>query len=77
MANPTQTMVSKGIPNPLIAESLLKILRDLIPVDSLPKSLTNFCPWNGKITQNNIHFPNEMNHKSNLSCYIKSLIVRL
>jgi len=31
MARQTQTVVGKGIPNPLIAENLLKILRDLIP----------------------------------------------
>jgi len=33
-------VVSKGIPNSLIAEGLLKILRDLIPLFP-PKSLTN------------------------------------
>jgi len=31
MASSTQTVVGKGIPNLLIAEDLLKILRDLIP----------------------------------------------
>jgi len=31
MACPTQMVVGKGIPNPLIAEGLLKILRDLVP----------------------------------------------
>jgi len=31
MASPTQTVVAKGIPNSLIAEGLLKILRDLVP----------------------------------------------
>jgi len=67
MANPTQTVVSRGVTNPLTAEDLLKILRDLIPFDSPPKSLTNSCPWNGRATQNNIHFPNKVNHKSNLS----------
>jgi len=30
MASLIQTVVDKGIPNPLIAENLLKILRDLI-----------------------------------------------
>ena len=30
MASPTQMVVGKGKPNPLIAEGLLKILRDLI-----------------------------------------------
>ena len=33
MASPTQTVVGKGIPNPLTAEDLLKILRDLFPFD--------------------------------------------
>jgi len=50
MASPTQTVVSKGIPNPLTTEGLLKILRDLIPFDSPPKSLTISCPWNGMTT---------------------------
>jgi len=31
MASSTQTVVGKCIPNALIAEGLLKILRDLIP----------------------------------------------
>ena len=43
-------IVGKGIPNLLIAEGLLKILRDLIP-PSPPKSLTNFHPWNGMTTK--------------------------
>jgi len=30
MACPTQRVVGKGKPNPLIAEGLLKILRDLV-----------------------------------------------
>ena len=34
MASPTQTVDGKGLPNPLIAEDLLKILRELIPFDS-------------------------------------------
>ena len=34
MASPNQTVVDKGLPNPLIAEDLLKILRDLISFDS-------------------------------------------
>jgi len=34
MASPTQTVVGKSIPNPLIPEDLLKIIKDLIP--SLP-----------------------------------------
>jgi len=40
MASPTQTVVSKVTPNPLIADGLLKILRDLVPSSPL-KSLTN------------------------------------
>jgi len=43
MASPTQMVVSKGTPNPLIAEDLLKILRDLLPLFP-PKSLTNSHP---------------------------------
>jgi len=31
MASPTQTAVGKGKPNLLIADNLLKFLRDLIP----------------------------------------------
>jgi len=34
----------------LIAEGLLKILRDLVP-PSPPKSHTNSLPWNGRITK--------------------------
>jgi len=50
MASPTQTVVGKGIPNLLIAEGLLKILRDLVP-SSPPKSLTNSLPRNGRTTK--------------------------
>ena len=50
MANPTQTVVGKGISNLLTAEDLLKILRDLFPFDSSLKSLTNSRPWNGRTT---------------------------
>ena len=50
MANLTQTVVGKDIPNPLIAKDLLKILRDLLPLFP-PKSLTNSCPWNGKTSK--------------------------
>ena len=64
MVSPTQTVVGKGIPNLLTAEDLIKILRDLIPFDSPLKLLTNSYPWNDRTTQNNIHFPNEVNHKS-------------
>ena len=35
MASPTQTIVSKGLSNSLIAEDLLKILRNLIPLQNL------------------------------------------
>ena len=35
MASPIQTVVGKGISNPLTAGGLLKILRDLFPFDSL------------------------------------------
>jgi len=45
MTSPTQTVLGKGIPNPLIAEGLLKILMDLIPLFP-PKSLTNSHPQN-------------------------------
>jgi len=34
MTSPTQMVVGKGLSNLLIAEDLLKILRDLIPFDS-------------------------------------------
>jgi len=50
MASPTQTIVGKRIPNLLIAEGLLKILRDLV-LPSPPKSLTNSLPWNGRTTK--------------------------
>ena len=50
MASPTQTVVGKGTPNPLIAEGLLKILVDLVPL-SPPKSLTNSHPQNGRTTK--------------------------
>ena len=36
MTSLTQTVVGKDIPNLLIAEGLLKILRDMIPFDSPP-----------------------------------------
>ena len=61
MASPTQMVVGKGVPNQLTAEDLLKILRDLILFDSPPESLANSCLRNGRTTQNDIHFPNEMN----------------
>jgi len=56
MARPTQTIVGKGIPNLLIAESLLKILRDLfllplqnplpIPIYGMvrPQKICIYCP---------------------------------
>ena len=67
MASPTQMVVSKGKPNLLIAENLVKILRDLIPPIS-PKSLTNFLQWNGKSTKSCIYFLRKMNYRLNLSC---------
>jgi len=56
MASPTQTVVGKCIPNPLIAEGLLKFLRNPIP-PSPPKSLTNSRPWNSKTTKGYNCFP--------------------
>ena len=41
MASPTQTVVGKGIPNPLTAEDLIKILRELFPFDSAVKDREN------------------------------------
>jgi len=38
MASPTQTVIGKGMPNPLTTEDSLKILRDLIPFNS-PQNL--------------------------------------
>jgi len=43
-------VIGKGIPNPLIAEGLLKILRDLV-LSFPPKSLTNSLPWNSRTTK--------------------------
>ena len=43
MASPTQTIVGKSKPNPLIAKDLLNVLRDLLPSIS-PKSLFNSLP---------------------------------
>jgi len=48
MASLTQSLVDKGISNPLTVEDLLKILRDMFPFDSSPKSLTNSRPRNGR-----------------------------
>ena len=50
MASPTETVVGKGISNSLIAEGLLKILKDLVP-SSPPKFLTNSLPPNGRTTK--------------------------
>ena len=61
MASPTQTVVGKGILNPLIADGLLKTLVDLVPLSPL-KSLTNSHPQNGRTTKNTgVHLPIEMN----------------
>jgi len=43
-------VVGKGTPNLLIAEGLLKILRDLVP-SSPPESSANSLPQNGRITK--------------------------
>ena len=56
MAGPTQMVVGKGILNSLVAEDLLKILRDLISL-FLPKSLTNFISWNGRTVKKLYSFP--------------------
>jgi len=50
MASPTQTVIDKVTSNSLIAEGLLKILRDLVP-SSPPKSPTNSHPQNGRATK--------------------------
>ena len=50
MASLTQTAVGKSIPSSLIAEDLLKILRDLI-MSSPSKSLINSYPQNGRTTK--------------------------
>jgi len=64
MASPTQTIVGKSIPNPLTAEDLLKIIRDMITLFP-PKFPTNSRPWNGRTTKGCIHFPK---NRSQLSC---------
>jgi len=67
ITSPTQTVVDKSIPNPLITEGLLKKnLRDLIP-PSPPKSLTNSHLWNGKTIKKAIIVSQRNNHRSNLS----------
>ena len=50
MASATQRVVGKGIPNPLIAEDLLKILRDFVSSSPL-KFLTNSLSQNGRTTK--------------------------
>jgi len=55
MASPTQTMVGKGLLNPLIVKGFLRILRDLVPF-SPPKYLTNSHPQNGRATKKNTVF---------------------
>jgi len=59
MASPTQMVVGKDIPNLLIAEGLLKILKDLIPPFS-PKSLNKSRLWNGRTTKSCNYFLSEM-----------------
>ena len=62
MASPTQTVVGKGTPHSLIAEGLLKILRDSVP-SFIPKSPTNSHTQNGRATKKKtwVHLSNEMN----------------
>ena len=57
MASPTQTIVGKGISNPLIAEGLLNILSGLVPL-SPPKSLTNSHTQNGRSTKSSYYYLN-------------------
>ena len=64
MASPTQTVVGKDVPNLLIAEDLLKILRDLLSLFP-PKFPTNSRPWNDRTIKDCIHFPN---NRLELSC---------
>ena len=59
MTSPTQGVVGKGIPNALIAEGLLKILRDLVLPFS-PKSLSNSLPQNGKTIKTYVYFRDEI-----------------
>jgi len=56
MASLTQMIVGKGMSNSLIVEDLLKILRELLPL-APPKSLTNFCSWNGETSKEVIIVP--------------------
>jgi len=50
MASPTQTVVGIGSSNLLIAEGLLKILRDLVP-SSPRESPANSLPQNDRTTK--------------------------
>ena len=43
-------VVGKDMSNPLMAENLLEILKDLVSPSS-PKSLTNSLSWNGRTTK--------------------------
>jgi len=76
MASLAQMVFGKGISNLLIAEDLLKIIKDPFPFNSSPKSLANSRPWDGRITQEDIHFPSEMTSQT-YHVDIKPLIVRL
>jgi len=58
MASPTQIVVGKGIPNMLIAEDLLKILRELTTI-IFTKILYQFPSMDGR-TINYILFSSEM-----------------
>jgi len=61
----TQTVVGKDIPNPLIAEGLLKILRDLFP---LPLQNPLSIPVHGMVRpqKNCNYFPSKIITKSNM-----------
>jgi len=68
MASLTQMIVGNSTPNLLIAEDLLKILRDSVP-SFLPKSPINSHPQNGRATENTwVHLSNEMNW----DCHVNS-----
>ena len=52
MTSPAQTVAGKDKSNPLIAEDLLKILRESIPLPPLIKiQLIDSHPWNDEATK--------------------------
>jgi len=67
MASPTQMVVGKDIPYSLIAEGLLKILRDLNPTFPF-KSHTNSRPWNGRTTKSCNYFSSKI--ITNWTCHV-------